>query len=125
MVKPTILAVDDDRGVLNSVERDLRQKYGRDYRIVKAESGAAALEVLVQLKQRGETVALFVVDQRMPQMSGIQFLEQAVQIFPYAQGAAYGLCRHRSRHWRHQQGRPRLLLDETMGSARGTFLSGA
>jgi len=84
MGKATILAVDDDRGVLNSVERDLRQKYGRDYRIVKSESGAMALEVVQQLTQRGETVALFVVDQRMPQMNGVQFLEQAASFFPEA-----------------------------------------
>jgi len=84
MAKATILTVDDDYAVLNSIERDLRQKYGRDYRIVKAESGALALDLLGQLKQRGETVSLFVVDQRMPQMSGVQFLEQAVQLFPEA-----------------------------------------
>ncbi len=82
--KATILAVDDDHVVLNSVERDLRQKYGREYRIIKADSGKAALEVIQQLQQREETVALFVVDQRMPEMNGIQFLEQAVQIFPEA-----------------------------------------
>lgn len=84
MAKAAIIAVDDDRAVLNSVERDLRQKYGRDYRIVKVESGEAALDVLQRLKQREETVALFVVDQRMPQMSGVQFLEQALLIFPEA-----------------------------------------
>jgi thioredoxin reductase (NADPH) len=84
MAKATIFAIDDDRGVLNSVERDLRQKYGRDYRILKAESGLAALEALEQIKQRGEPVALFVVDQRMPQMTGVQFLEQAAPIFPDA-----------------------------------------
>ena len=84
MAKPSIIAVDDDRAVLNSVDRDLRQKYGGDYRMVKADSGAAALDVLQQLKQRDETVALFVVDQRMPQMTGVQFLEQAAQLFPDA-----------------------------------------
>jgi thioredoxin reductase (NADPH) len=84
MVKTTIIAVDDDQAVLNSVERDLRQKYGRDYRIIKADSGAAALDVVHQLKQRDDTVALFVVDQRMPHMTGIQFLEQAIQFFPDA-----------------------------------------
>ena len=83
-VKATILAVDDDRVVLNSVERDLRQKYGRDYRIVKAESGSAAIDVIHRLRQREEPVALFVVDQRMPEMNGVQFLEQAVHIFPEA-----------------------------------------
>ena len=84
MIKANILAVDDDRTVLNAVERDLRQKYGRDYRIIKAEAGKIALDVLTQLKGRNETVALFVVDQRMPEMNGIQFLEQAVLLFPDA-----------------------------------------
>ena len=84
MPKPVILCVDDDRTVLNAVERDLRQKYGRDYRIVKADSGKAALDVLQQLQQRNEPVALCVADQRMPEMTGVQFLEQAQAIFPDA-----------------------------------------
>jgi thioredoxin reductase (NADPH) len=70
--------------VLNAVERDLRQKYGREYRILKAESGALALDVLEQLRQRRETIALFVVDQRMPQMTGVQFLERAAPSYPDA-----------------------------------------
>jgi len=82
--RTTILAVDDDRAVLASVERDLRQKYGRDYRIVKAESGAAALELVNELKRRNEAIALFVVDQRMPRMTGVEFLEQANGIYPDA-----------------------------------------
>jgi thioredoxin reductase (NADPH) len=84
MAKFSILAVDDDRSVLNAVERDLRQKYGREYRVIKAESGEAALEVVRQLKTRGENLALMVVDQRMPHMTGVQFLEQALGIFPTA-----------------------------------------
>lgn len=84
MAKTAIIAVDDDRAVLNSVERDLRQKYGREHRIVKADSAASALDVLHELKRRGETIALFVVDQRMPQMTGVQFLEQAVTLYPDA-----------------------------------------
>ncbi|MBI4299124.1 MAG: FAD-dependent oxidoreductase [Chloroflexi bacterium] len=84
MAKPVIVAVDDDRTVLNAVERDLRQKYGREYRIVKADSGAATLEVLRQLQQRNETVALLVVDQRMPQMTGVQLLEEARAVYPEA-----------------------------------------
>lgn len=84
MAKPVILALDDDRAVLNAVERDLRQKYGRDYRILKADSGATALEALKQLQQRAESVALFVVDQRMPQMTGVQFLQQARPLYPEA-----------------------------------------
>ena len=84
MPKPALLAIDDDRVVLNSVERDLRQKYGRDYRVMKAESGPSALELVNQLKGRGDAVALFVVDQRMPVMSGVQFLEEALKVFPLA-----------------------------------------
>src|SRR5947209_8022100 len=84
MAKPGIMAVDDDRDVLSSVERDLRQKYGRDYRIFRAESGASALDAARQLRQRGDTIALFVVDQRMPEMNGIQFLQQVVELFPDA-----------------------------------------
>jgi thioredoxin reductase (NADPH) len=84
MAKPAILAVDDDRVVLNSVERDLRQKYGREFRILKAESGAAALVAVNELKKRGDAVALFVADQRMPEVTGVQFLEQAIRIFPSA-----------------------------------------
>ncbi len=84
MPKPVIMTVDDDHTVLNAVERDLRQKYGRDYRVVKADSGRSALEALKQLQQRNETAALFVVDQRMPEMNGVQFFEQAQNMFPDA-----------------------------------------
>ena len=84
MGKASILAIDDDRAVLNSVERDLRQKYGRDYRILKAETGAQALDLIQQLSARSETIALFVVDQRMPHMTGVQFLDEACKIYPQA-----------------------------------------
>ncbi|HEY6042902.1 MAG TPA: FAD-dependent oxidoreductase [Anaerolineae bacterium] len=84
MAKPVIVTVDDDKLVLNAVERDLRQKYGQAYRIIKADSGAAALELLQTLQTRGEMVALFVVDQRMPEMSGVQFLEKAIALYPDA-----------------------------------------
>jgi thioredoxin reductase (NADPH) len=82
--KPTILAIDDDAPVLNAIERDLRQKYGRDYRILKADSGAAALDSLRELQKRGEVAALFLSDQRMPQMSGTEFLAEAAKIYPDA-----------------------------------------
>jgi thioredoxin reductase (NADPH) len=81
MAKPVIMTVDDDPQVLNAVERDLRQKYGRDYRILKASSGKAGLEALAELQKRNEVMALFLVDQRMPEMNGIQFLEQALKIY--------------------------------------------
>ncbi len=84
MAKPVIFAIDDELAVLNAVERDLRQKYSRDYRILKADSGAAALDALKQLQARGEMVALFLSDQRMPQMSGTEFLDQARALFPDA-----------------------------------------
>lgn len=83
-VKASILCVDDDRSVLNAVDRDLRQKYGRDYRILKSGSGGAALTTVEQLLQRGETIALLIADQRMPEMTGVEFLERAMQFFPEA-----------------------------------------
>lgn len=79
-----ILTVDDDPAVSRAVARDLRRHYGQDYRIVRAESGQDALETLNELKLRGDTVAVFVADYRMPQMSGIEFLEEAMDIFPMA-----------------------------------------
>ncbi|OBA61814.1 fused response regulator/thioredoxin-disulfide reductase [Mycobacterium sp. 1100029.7] len=82
--KAAILTVDDDPAVSRAVARDLRRKYGEDYRIVRAESGPEALELLKQLKLRGETVAVLVADYRMPQMSGIDFLEQAMDLYPAA-----------------------------------------
>ena len=82
--KPVILTVDDDPAVSRAVARDLRRHYGERYRIVRAESGPDALETLKELKLRGDTVAVFVADYRMPQMSGIEFLEKAMDIFPLA-----------------------------------------
>ena len=84
MDKPVILTVDDDPAVLQSISRDLRQQYGDRFRIVRADSGKRALEATEKLKLRGDTVALFLVDQRMPKMSGVEFLEQATEIFPKA-----------------------------------------
>ena len=84
MAKPTILTVDDDRVVLAAVERDLRRQYGKDYRILGADSGAAALDALRQLQLRNDPVALFLADQRMPQMTGVEFLSQAIELFPTA-----------------------------------------
>ena len=82
--KPVILSVDDDPAVSRAVARDLRRHYGERYRIVRAESGQDALETLNELKLRGDTVAVFVADYRMPQMSGIEFLEEAMDIYPLA-----------------------------------------
>lgn len=84
MAEPVILTVDDEPQVLNAVNRDLRQHYRSDYRILKAGSGAEALEAVRQLKQRNTPVALFLVDQRMPAMSGIEFLAEARAYYPEA-----------------------------------------
>ena len=84
MAKPVILTVDDDPQVLQAVARDLRREYGSRFRVMRADSGSAALDSLKQLKLRNETVALFLVDQRMPQMSGVEFVESGMQVFPEA-----------------------------------------
>ncbi|HXY69555.1 MAG TPA: FAD-dependent oxidoreductase [Gemmatimonadales bacterium] len=84
MNKPVIMTVDDEPEVLNAVERDLRKHYAAEYRIVKAGSGAQALDAVKQLKQRHAPLALFLVDARMPQMSGTEFLLQARELFPEA-----------------------------------------
>jgi thioredoxin reductase (NADPH) len=82
--KPVMLTVDDDPAVSRAVARDLRRKYGEEHRIVRAESGHDALETLKQLKLRGETVATLIADYRMPQMTGIEFLEHAMDLYPAA-----------------------------------------
>jgi thioredoxin reductase (NADPH) len=84
MAKPVLLTVDDDREVLRAVERDLRRKYGSDYRVLRASSGQEALEILRELKIRNNSIALFLIDQRMPGMSGVEFLAQAINLFPDA-----------------------------------------
>jgi thioredoxin reductase (NADPH) len=82
--RTAILTVDDDAAVSRAVARDLRRRYGNHYRIVRAESGDAALDALRQIKLRGEQVAVILADYRMPGMSGIEFLEHAMDIFPAA-----------------------------------------
>lgn len=84
MAKPVIFTIDDDPSVLSSVERDLRGRYGQDYRIIPINLGKAALEYLKKLEERNETVALFLVDQRMPEMSGTEFLTEAIKTYPQA-----------------------------------------
>ena len=82
MAKPIIMTIDDEPHVLNAIARDLQAHYQGDYRIVKAASGVEALEAVQEFKRRGDQIALFVVDQRMPAMSGIEFLEQAIKLYP-------------------------------------------
>ncbi|HKV34801.1 MAG TPA: FAD-dependent oxidoreductase [Pyrinomonadaceae bacterium] len=84
MTKPVLLTIDDDAEVLRAIERDLRRKYASDYRVLRSESGTAAMEIVRELKLRNNPVALFLVDQRMPGLSGVQFLEQAIELFPDA-----------------------------------------
>ncbi|HEV8445317.1 MAG TPA: FAD-dependent oxidoreductase [Gemmatimonadaceae bacterium] len=84
MPKPVILAVDDDPEVLNAVDRDLRAHFRTDYRVIKVGSGRQAVDTTLQLKQRGSPVALFLVDERMPEMSGTQFLAEAKKLYPEA-----------------------------------------
>ena len=87
MSKPVILAIDDDVSVLEAVVQDLRRRYGSSYRILRAGSGQAALDLAQQLRQRSEPVALFLSDQRMPGMNGTEFLERSIAIFPDAKRA--------------------------------------
>ena len=87
MTKPILLAVDDDSDVLNAIARDLRTRYGRDYRVLRAESGTAALGLLRELKERDNPVALLLSDQRMPGMDGVTFLSQTMEDFPKAKRA--------------------------------------
>src|ERR1700720_3785021 len=84
MLPPILLTVDDDPEVSRSLARDLRQRYGDDYRIRRAESGPAALDALKELKLRDEMVGLLLADQRMPEMTGVEFLAQARQFYPKA-----------------------------------------
>jgi thioredoxin reductase (NADPH) len=83
-MKPIIMTVDDEPHVLNAIERDLRERYHADYRVIKVDSGTKALEVVEQLKKRNEIVALFLVDQRMPELTGIEFIEKAIVHYPLA-----------------------------------------
>jgi thioredoxin reductase (NADPH) len=85
--KPILLTVDDDPGVSRAVARDLRRQYGESYRVVRTESGPQALETLRELKLRGDLVAVLLADHRMPDMTGLEFLEEAMDLFPHARRA--------------------------------------
>lgn len=82
MAKPILMAVDDDNSVLEALVQDLRRQYGAQYRIVRASSGQSALNVAAEFKRRGDAIALILSDQRMPGISGVEFLEKAIAIYP-------------------------------------------
>src|SRR5688500_13178430 len=84
MPKPVILAIHDEPEALNAVERDLRHHFHSEYRVMKAGSGAQGLETIRHLKQRGPAVSLFLVDERLPGLTGAQFLIQALNLYPDA-----------------------------------------
>src|SRR5436190_15639891 len=85
--KPVLLTVDDDPGVSRAVARDLRREYGESYRVVRTESGPQALETVRELNLRGDPVAVLLADHRMPEMTGLEFLEEAMDLFPHARRA--------------------------------------
>src|SRR5215472_9228658 len=87
MSKPIVMAVDDDPEVLRAVERDLRRHYAEHYRVMRADSGASALNALQGLKQRNSPVSLVLSDQRMPQMTGVEFISRAMDVYPDAKRA--------------------------------------
>src|ERR1700687_1744277 len=87
MAKPIVLSVDDDTDVLRAIERDLRSKYGAEYRVMASDSPEGALALLKQLKVRNDSVALLLADQRMPHMDGVAFLQEAMHVFPEAKRA--------------------------------------
>jgi thioredoxin reductase (NADPH) len=87
MAKPVLLTVDDDPGVARAIERDLRRRFGEGYRVLRAESGADALGLLERLKLRDDRVALLLADQRMPRMTGVEFLSRAIELYPDAKRA--------------------------------------
>jgi len=84
MNKPIIFSIDDDQQVLRAISRDLKTQYNSDYKIISTTSANEALEALTDLKNTGDTVAMFVVDQRMPEMEGVDFLQKAIKIYPDA-----------------------------------------
>src|SRR3979490_3060064 len=87
MAKPILLSVDDDSDVLRAIERDLRSQYGAEYRVIGSDSPEGKLDLLKQLKVRNDSVALLLADQRMPRMDGVEFLQEAKEIFPGAKRA--------------------------------------
>ena len=84
MNKPIIFSIDDDPQVLRAISRDLKSHYNSDYKIISTSSANEALEALTEMKNSGDAIALFLVDQRMPEMEGVDFLQKAIKIYPDA-----------------------------------------
>jgi thioredoxin reductase (NADPH) len=140
MTKPILLVVDDDIDVLQAVARDLRAKYGPDYRILRANSGVEALEMLRELKERGTPVALILSDQRMPGMGGVAFLSVALKSHPGAKRvlltayadteAAIGAINRSQVHyyltkpWDPPEERLYPVLDDMLGEWRAAYRPG-
>ncbi|MEJ2388769.1 MAG: response regulator, partial [Chromatiaceae bacterium] len=131
MAKPIIMTVDDEAHVLNAIARDLQAHYQKDYRIVKAGSGDEALEAVREFKKRNDHVALFLVDQRMPSMSGVEFLQDAIRLYGEAKKVlltayadtdaaiasinAIGLDYYLMKPWDPPEERLYPVLDELLG----------
>ena len=125
MSRPTILTVDDDPQVSAALTRDLKRRYGSEYRVLSATSAAQALELLGALALRTDPVALIVSDQRMPEKTGIELLGESRERRARGQApAAHGVRRHRRRDRRDQRHRPRLLPAQAVGPAGGPAVPG-
>ena len=123
--RPVLLTVDDDPSVSRAVARDLRRRYGADYRIMRSDSGEEALQAIREVVLRGEQMAAILADYRMPRMNGVDFLEQAMDLVPQARRAlAHRVRRHRCRNPGDQRRRCRSLPVEALGAAGGEVLSG-
>ena len=124
MAKPVILTVDDDPVVLTAIDRDLRQHYRTEYRVMKAPSGAAALEAARELAARNTPIALFLVDQRMPGMTGTELLREVSKLHPESRRVLLTAYADTDvAHKRHQRDRARSLSHEALGSTRATAVS--
>jgi thioredoxin reductase (NADPH) len=140
MTKPALLAIDDDADVLSAITRDLRKHYARDYRVLRADSGGAALALLRELKDRGDPVALLLSDQRMPQMDGVTLLSEAMTLHPKSKRAlltayadteaAIGAINKSQvdyyllKPWDPPEERLYPVLDELLDDWRGSFRPG-
>jgi thioredoxin reductase (NADPH) len=141
MTKPVLLSVDDDTEVLRAVERDLRRRYSDRFRVLSAGSGVEALDLLRRVVLRGEEVALLLVDQRMPEMTGVEFLTSALEVAPSAKRVlltAYAdteaairainevrLDHYLMKPWHPPEERLYPVLDELLGDWQASALAGA